>query len=95
MPVAAHQVFFERVAKSYDLKFHIADGRVRPAYTGLRVTVMAMLARHEGRVPLSRLMELVARTRYHGAVPAPAYQRLGKIWRRDHGFPVERILWDR
>ena len=62
LPVAEHQEFFERVVRTPALCFRFADGRVRPARTGLRLTVEAMLSRTQGSVSLSQLIELVNQT---------------------------------
>lgn len=44
-------------------------------------------------IPLSWLLELLARTGYHSLLSPRDFIRQRGVWVRNHGFPAKMILW--
>ena len=94
IPVAEQQGFCELVSESSVLRLDHLAGRIHPARTGLRQTVEAMLAREDDPIPLTWLLELLARTGYHSSLSPRELVRQRRNWVRNYGFPEKMILWD-
>ncbi len=90
VPVDDQQGFCEHVSGSSVLRLDYLDGRVHPARTGLRHTVEAMLAREDDPIPLTWLMELLARTGYHSSLSPQFVRRQHQRCRR---FASHRSPW--
>ena len=63
------------------------------ARTGLRQTVEALVAGEMDPIPLSWLLELLARTSYHSSLAPRDFIRQRGVLVRNHGFPAKMILW--
>ena len=63
------------------------------ARTGLRQTVGALVAGEMDPIPLTWLLELLARTGYHSSLSPRDLIRQRGVWVRNHGFPAKMILW--
>ena len=86
--------FCDHVSGSSVLRLDQLDGRVYPARTGLRHTVESLVAMEEDPIPLTWLMELLARTGYHYSLSPRTLLRQRRRWVIDYGFPEKMILWD-
>ena len=53
----------------------------------------ALLAGEEDPIPLTWLMELLARTGYHNSLSPRDLRRRRPGWVKDYGFPADKILW--
>ena len=53
-----------------------------------------MVAGEMDAIPLTWLLELLARTGYHSSLTPRELIRQRGVWVRNDGFPAKMILWD-